>query len=1609
MRVMMADGTWKALRKISVGDSVIGKSGRSCKVLKVHKQGNLDCVQINTFGGRKIITAKDHPILTADGWQEAGAIQPETMLALMHHPKIQATTEKKDDEFTLAGYFIGDGSVSSNNCSVVNQTPEYIEDFIKCADRLGFDHSIRRQKNNVTTISLKERKVPGGNRGRYKGKGRGYRETRGPRLWLKQVGIAGKDSYTKRVPDFVWKGTNEQVAKFLAAYFHCDGCISYRGGKKRAMAVFFSTVSKNLAKGIQRLLLRLGISMRIRRREAKPSMKCHGDVMKGTKNKKYNPGAKGYVSYSIETTDQDAASRFVEIIPVRGYKLERLKAFHPNRKTFDQQWWPDRVESTEEIGELPCRCLTVEGDASFVVDGVVVHNSTIASILFQPWVWTNMPRARFMGGTYTENLGMDLAGKALAVIDSEKYKLLFPHVKLVSRTASHFSNTDGGERRLCTVGGKSPLGFHAHFLCLPHEVRIKTDKGWLPIGDVVEQRLQVKVQGFDHATNQAVWEDITAWQSTPIRPVSRVWFSDGSSLEATDNHPFFVIGKGYVRVDQLVSGDEVIHDASVPCLQEDVLSKPETSSENEIGMGVLRTPASGGVHERNEPSSIQQHREQVRKVWEGDTRGEGADRDEPILQLQMSWGSSEGGIASQVGGTDDGPMCLLHEGNRSPFRGCKEQRTLLFPDVRGRFAFDKDEREGQFQLAARKGEQQVSESSDEDAAKDPQAGQVQVSALRHVSESALEISGGEIECTPHRLRPDQQQGRQPDHALQEMPREATWQDSLPTSLGTKTVVAVNRAVRIPGALYNLEVSRTHNFFAEGILVHNSLDDPIDPKGALSQAELDNAAHFCETVLPSRKVNREVTFTYVIMQRLGRGDPSEVMMEIGRRPGSIPVRHVCLPGELSDDVNPPEYRSIYVNGLLDPLRFPKKVLDNYRARGAMFYCTPGFTPILMSDWTEKKIEDVQVGDEVVGYIPSVHKGTGKRGRPTKIRSTVNKSIVLAKTKFHREVVKVTLQSGKEIYCTPDHCWWTRRTDEGSGRKPYLPARVGSRLFPVYDFLQEETPEQQRWLDWLGGILDGEGSCSGSQIAITQSHVKNPAVCKRIKKVLRLLGIPWTEQKWGPHSPGDLSPRGNVYKDNSSGGMMFYLQSTRSIKVRLLSHAKIVKRRRIINSIWRRYQFVAQGRGDKVVKIESAGKMDVYGLTTTTGNYVAWGFASQNSSQVQQNPLVLGGGMFEQQWFSQRVKAAPHHARRVRHWDRASSEGSGCNTAGVLMSFDGVNYFVEDCKKGQWEPVKRNAMIKASAIEDRSRYGPDYEPVIEIEEEGGSTAADARKMLAAELAGFKFRFVHPTGSKDLRAEPWSCQLAAGNVFFVDNGESQGTGKATWDIQGFVEEHVLFRPESGKRLGKWKDQVDAASGCFNHLFQRAGGRDSMRIISIGAKKGLVRIVVCARDNLDSAVVVEPSLLISCEDPFFKDGALQPPSDDPPHHALENLIGHCKLTFADIDPAEKQESWDQPVEPWGVPASQLVIMLQEAKKASALVLKKRDTAAQVIVVCDNGGEDRRGLSVAMALCDLLMIPRENGIWWLENPTWKCVKDMKAPNEHAWLMVKRSRGLVVS
>ncbi len=126
-----------------------------------------------------------------------------------------------------------------------------------------------------------------------------------------------------------------------------------------------------------------------------------------------------------------------------------------------------------------------------------------------------------------------------------------------------------------------------------------------------------------------------------------------------------------------------------------------------------------------------------------------------------------------------------------------------------------------------------------------------------------------------------------------------------------------------------------------------IDDPLDPKKAISETSLKTANTWMTDTLSTRMKDKAVTPTILIMQRLHQNDCSANMIEkakehaklekeMGMGDGKVRIKHICLPAEITDKIKPRSLKAKYVDGLMDPIRLSRKVLLGYQAKGAYMY-------------------------------------------------------------------------------------------------------------------------------------------------------------------------------------------------------------------------------------------------------------------------------------------------------------------------------------------------------------------------------------------------------------------------------------------------------------------------------------------------------------------------------------------------------------------------------------------------------------------------------------------------------------------------------------------------
>lgn len=206
-----------------------------------------------------------------------------------------------------------------------------------------------------------------------------------------------------------------------------------------------------------------------------------------------------------------------------------------------------------------------------------------------------------------------------------------------------------------------------------------------------------------------------------------------------------------------------------------------------------------------------------------------------------------------------------------------------------------------------------------------------------------------------------------------------------------------------------------------------------------------------------------------------------------------------------------------------------------------------------------------------------------------------------------------------------------------------------------------------------------------------------------------------------------------------------------------------------------------------------------------------YTSMLAAQELEGEFVeLNGTMFDRPRF-RLVDKAPRDAQRVRYWDKASTEGDGCYSAGVLLAkdSDGIIY-VEDVVRGQWSALERNRIIKETCANDQARFLG--EVLTYIEQEGAGSGKDVNEALIRELgeysvfsdpatASAKVKIggvLVPGDAKVRRAMPFAAQVQGGNVRVCSG---------SW-VQDFLNEICAFP------LYSLCDQVDAASAGYLKL---------------------------------------------------------------------------------------------------------------------------------------------------------------------------------------------------
>jgi predicted phage terminase large subunit-like protein len=103
-----------------------------------------------------------------------------------------------------------------------------------------------------------------------------------------------------------------------------------------------------------------------------------------------------------------------------------------------------------------------------------------------------------------------------------------------------------------------------------------------------------------------------------------------------------------------------------------------------------------------------------------------------------------------------------------------------------------------------------------------------------------------------------------------------------------------------------------------------IDDPQNPKVAEQEVERESCIRYFEQSLFNRLTPIELGLRLIVMQRLHENDLTGYLLKKNAKD----YLHICLPAAIDDNIEPKTLLDYYQNGLLDPIRLPKNILQSF---------------------------------------------------------------------------------------------------------------------------------------------------------------------------------------------------------------------------------------------------------------------------------------------------------------------------------------------------------------------------------------------------------------------------------------------------------------------------------------------------------------------------------------------------------------------------------------------------------------------------------------------------------------------------------------------------------
>jgi len=290
--VTMADGTVRAIEDVKADDHVVNVSRhlrrQTTKVVGLMNNGMRPTLNIR-LSGRVLPCTDNHPLLVnGNHWVNAGDVRVNDLVAVLRSDPQFGTERMADDDLDFLAMWLAEGAAYT----ISNQTPAIVNRLHEVA--AGWDLTPTSDDGCAWYLKMNAPRHDANLGVRHQA-----------RLLLERLGLWGRDSKTKFIPDCVFKLPRDQLARFLSVFYGCDGycCPKTERGGRVAYTIGTGLANRLMVRQMSALLLKFGIRGSFTHRH-------HAARSRRTGQR--------FHSWRLETVCSDGIVRFAEEIGMLG-------------------------------------------------------------------------------------------------------------------------------------------------------------------------------------------------------------------------------------------------------------------------------------------------------------------------------------------------------------------------------------------------------------------------------------------------------------------------------------------------------------------------------------------------------------------------------------------------------------------------------------------------------------------------------------------------------------------------------------------------------------------------------------------------------------------------------------------------------------------------------------------------------------------------------------------------------------------------------------------------------------------------------------------------------------------------------------------------------------------------------------------------------------------------------------------------------------------------------------------------------------------------------------------------------------------------------------------